>query len=435
MGPPNMLYLTLLSTRAVNIASGLLCLLIVASCYDSFAAGRIYTFISLVGAAALFELGLSTLVLQRASQVTREKSMNPLDPEQSHELITPFIGHYLVLICVQALLLLSVLLPVGLWVIVGVFNEPIAGQGVFAWLGACLVMALGLPTALVLSSLEGLGQLTVVAKIRAAQALTSMLALNLPLFFGVGYPAVAIQLACAMAVGWLGLLVFNRPLMTLILKHVRLKFVSSRAKLDWPFQWRLSLSFLSGYFSNQAWVVAISLTGAVALAGNVAMSLQVLMAVVGFAMTPIAARFPTLSALARVDSIVEYHKLVLVLIRQSGLIFFVMLVALAVCFTLVDLWFPEIKLRLLPIGPLTLIMLCAPLVLSFSVLTLLNQSLGRDDLYLVSVFKIVAPLSVLAIFGNDISAWSFTLSFASIILMSVLAGLKIHSRSLVRYLS
>jgi hypothetical protein len=86
-------------------------------------------------------------------------------------------------------------------------------------------------------------------------------------------------------------------------------------------------------------------------------------------------------------------------------------------------------------GPLTVIMLCAPLVLSFSVLTLLNQSLGRDDLYLVSVFKIVAPLSVLAIFGNDISAWSFTLSFASIILMSVLAGLKIHSRSLVRYLS
>ena len=110
-----MLYVTLLSTRAINIASGLLCLTIVAGAYDSFSAGRIYTLLSLAGAATLFELGLSTLVLQRASQVTREESWNQVDPTQSHTLITPFLGHYLVLICVQALLLLVVLLPVGLW--------------------------------------------------------------------------------------------------------------------------------------------------------------------------------------------------------------------------------------------------------------------------------------------------------------------------------
>lgn len=429
-----MLYSILLSTRAINIASGLLCLLIVAGGYDGYAAGRIYTLISLAGAAVLFELGLSTLVLQRASQVTREKGWNPLNPEHSYELITSFIGHYLVLICAQALLLIAVLLPVGLWVIVVVFKEPLAGQGFFAWVGACLVMALGLPTALLLSTLEGLGQLVIVAKVRAAQALTSLFALNVPIFFGAGYSAVTIQLASALAVGWLVLWGLSGSFVNLIFKHVRLQFVSSRAKLDWPFQWRLSLSFLSGYFSNQAWVVAISLTGAVALAGNVAMTLQVLMAMVGFAMTPIAARFPTLSALAREDSSADYHKLTLALIRQSGLIFLVMLTALAVGFAFADFRFPEIKQRLLPTGPLIMVMLCAPLVLCLSVLTLLNQSLGRDDLYLVSIFKIVAPLSVLVIIGNDISAWSFTLSFVSIILMSVLAGLKIHSRSLARCL-
>ena len=430
-----MLYVILLSTRAINIASGLVCLLIVASGYDSFSAGRIYTLISLAGAAVLFELGLSTLVLQRASQVTREKSWNPLDLAHCHQLIAPFMGHYLVVICAQALLLLAVLLPIGLWVIVGVFKEPIAGQGFFAWIGACLVMALGLPTALILSTLEGLGQLAVVAKVRAAQALASLLALNLPIYLGVGYPAVAIQLAFALAVGWFALWVLSGSFVKLLFKHVRLQFVSSRAKIDWPFQWRLSLSFLSGYFSNQAWVVAISLTGAVALAGNVAMTLQVLMALVGFAMTPIAARFTTLSALARVDSSVDYHKLTLVLIRQSCLIFFVMLVALVVGYTFVDFWFPEIKLRLLPMGPLIMLTLCAPLVLSLGVLTLFNQSLGRDDLYLISVFKIAAPLSILAILENDISAWSFTLSFAGIILISLLVGLKIHNRSLMRYLS
>ncbi len=425
----------LLSTRAVNMGSGLLCLIIVAGSYDGFSAGRIYTIISLAGAAALFELGLSTLVLQRASQVTREKSWNPLDPAQSHELITPFIGHYLVLICFQALLLLTVLLPVGLWVIVVVFKEPVAGQGFFAWVGACMVMALGLPTALVLSILEGLGQLAIVAKVRAVQALTSLLALNLPLFLGFGYPAVAIQLSCALALGWFTLWALNGPFVKLILRHLSLQFVSARAKLDWPFQWRLSLSFLSGYFSNQAWVVAISLTGAVALAGNVAMTLQVLMSMVGFAMTPIAARLATLSALARKDSRVEYHKLTSVLIRQSGLIFLVMLAAVAVGFACANYWAAEIRSRLLPTGPLIVILLLAPLVLCLGALTLLNQSLGRDDLYIVSVFRICAPLVVISMLGGDFSAWSFTLSFTAIVLLSVLVGLKIHSRSLLHHLS
>lgn len=430
-----MLYGTLLLTRVINIASGLLCLIIVAGAYDSLAAGRIYTLISLAGAATLFELGLSMLVLQRASQVTRESSWNPLDPAQSHELITPFMGHYLVLICGQALLLLAVLLPVGLWVIVGVFKEPFVSLGVFAWLGACFVMALGLPTALVLSALEGLGQLVVVAKVRAGQALASLLALNLPLFLGVGYPAVAIQLACALAVGWLALWAFNGPLVKWILQHVRLQFVSARAKLDWPFQWRLSLSFLSGYFSNQAWVVAISLTGAVALAGHVAMTLQVLTAVVGFAMTPIAARLATLSAIARPESSDDYYKLSIVLIRQTGLIFLIMLATLGAGYGLVDFWIPEVKTRLLPTGPLIVILVSAPFVLCLAALTLLNQSLGRDDLYVVSVFRIVAPMLALAILGDDLAALSFSFSFAAIVLMSVIAGLKIHSLSLVRRLS
>jgi hypothetical protein len=283
--------------------------------------------------------------------------------------------------------------------------------------------------------MEGLGQLAVVAKVRAVQALASMLALNLPLFWGVGYPAIAIQLTCALAVGWLSLWALNGPFIKSILRHVSLQLVGSRFKLDWTFQWRLSLSFLSGYFSNQAWVVGISLTGAVALAGHVAMTMQVLTAIVGFAITPIAARLATLSALARPDSSENYHKLALVLIRQSGLIFMIMLAALAVGFASADFFNPGIKSRLLPSGPLIVILLCAPLMLCLAALTLLNQSLGRDDLYFVSVFRIMAPLSALAIIGDKLGPWSFSLSFAAIVLMSVLVGLKIHSRSLVRHLS
>jgi Na+/melibiose symporter-like transporter len=132
---------------------------------------------------------------------------------------------------------------------------------------------------------------------------------------------------------------------------------------------------------------------------------------------------------------VEYHKLTSVLIRQSGLIFLIMLVAVVVGFACVNYWAPEIKSRLLPAGPLVVILVLAPLLLCLGALTLLNQSLGRDDLYIVSIFRIFAPLVVMSIWGGSISAWSFTLSFTAIVLFSVLVGFKIHSRSLLHHLS
>ncbi len=410
-------------------------MVIVAAIYNSVEAGRIYTVLSLVGAATLFELGLSTLVLQRASQLTRDQSWDSLEPVNNHVLITPTFGHYLVLIGVQACLLLVVLLPIGLWVILGVFKEPLGGAGVSAWVLACVVMALGLLTALFLNTLEGLGQLEAVAKVRAVQSVASLLGLTLSLLCGVGYPSVTIQLTCSLIAGWVVIWAVHARFVKMLIRNVQMRLLPGRAALDWPLQWRLSLSFLSGYFSNQAWVVAITLTGAVALAGHVAMTLQVLTAAVGFALTPIAARLPTLSALAHWDGRREYLLLAARLSRHAALIFVIVAIMVLGGYFLSQLFMPGLQSRMLPSGPLICIAASAPLVLCLAVITIFNQSLGRDDLYVVSLFRIAAPVTLLMFIGRDLGAWSFSLSFTSIVLLSTLMGLAIHRRSLSRILS
>lgn len=430
-----MFYLTLIFTRLINVAGGLIGLLIISALYNSLEAGRIYTVLSLVGAATLFELGLSTLVLQRASKLTRDQSWVSIDPVNNHGLIAPTFGHYLVLISIQACLLFVVLLAIGLWVILGVFKEPLGGVGGWSWAIACLAMALGLPTALLLNTLDGIGQLKVVAKIRAIQSIASLSGLSLSLFCGLGYPSVTIQLVCALMAGWVAIWAVHARFVKLLFRNVQMRLLAGRVALDWPLQWRLSLSFLSGYFSNQAWVVAITLTGAVALAGHVAMTLQVLTAAVGFSLTPIAARLPTLSALAHRDSRLEYLQLAARLRRHAALIFAVVAIFALAGYFLSRLFMPVLQSRVLPSGPLFFIVVSAPLVLCLAATTIFNQSLGRDDLYVVSLFRIAAPISLLMFIGHDLGAWSFSLSFISIVLLSTLMGLAIHRRSLSRILS
>lgn len=424
-----MLYVNLIAARLINAGGGLLCLIIVAATYESVEIGRIYTVLSLAGAATLFELGLSALVLQRYSQLTRDRNWDSDSPLNNNDLIVPIFGHYLTLVAVQVCLLLIVLLPIGLWVILGVFKEPIGG-GLGAWIFACLVMTLGLPTALLLNTLEGLGEIDAVAKVRVVQSLASLIGLSLSLLGGIGYPSVAIQLACALIAGWVAIWVVHARFVRILFREVQMNLLPGRIALDWPLQWRLILSFLSGYFSNQAWVVAITLTGAVVLAGHVAMTLQVLTAVVGFALTPIAAKFATLSALSHQGGYKSYTLLAARQRNHTAVIFLIVLGGVVASYFLSRAHLPQIQGKLLAPGPLSIIATSAPLVLFLAATTIFNQSLGRDDLYVVSIFKIVAPIAVTIFFGHHLGEWLFSFFYMAIALISLSVGFVTHRKSL-----
>jgi hypothetical protein len=89
----------------------------------------------------------------------------------------------------------------------------------------------------------------------------------------------------------------------------------------------------------------------------------------------------------------------------------------------------DFQTKLLPLESLFMLGLSAPLILILGALTILNQSCGRDDLYLVSILRIAFPLICIFFFGKNISAWSFTVSYICIAVLALLLGVAIHRRS------
>lgn len=411
------------------MASGLLCLLIVASSYSPDDAGKVYTILSIAGFAMFFELGLPTLVLQRMSLLTRSPQWNALDLVVNAPLISPVFNHYLSLVVIQAFLLLALLLPAGIYVIFNIFDASILDFGSLSWVLACLAMIFTLPAALFLNSLEGLGFINVVAKIRVMQSIVSAISLNLSLFLNFSYPSIAIQLVCGMLAIWTAIFFFEFKFAKSLFFLIQVKLIPERISLDWVLQWRLILSFVSGYFSNQAWVVMIALSGAVVMAGKVGITLQALTALVAFSLTPFSAKFPLLCASAHIERLGEYLKLAKNLMKHSAIIFFVITSACLAIYFIGEHTAISLNAKFLSFGPLMIIGLSSPFILILSGMTILNQSLGRDDLYIISIIKILVSIIFILIFWDKITEWSFAVCYACIAITVLLLGVMIHRRS------
>ena len=413
----------------MNMAGGILCLLIVASTYNPSDGGRVYTMLSLAGSVMFFELGLPTLVVQRMSLLTRDERWNSRDLAPNTVLIAPLFNHYLSLVLVQCFMLLICLLPAGLWIILKVFGEDFMSYGSWSWIFSCLAIVIGLPAALLLNSLEGLGFIKVVAKVRLVQALVGLASLNLALYFGDGYKSIAIQLICSSIAVWSAILFFEIKFTKSLYSMISLRLIPGRVMLDWRLQWRLILRFLSGYFSNQAWVVMIAVTGAVVLAGQVGMTLQAMTALVAFSLTPLAAKFSLLSSLAHKDKHQDYIELIKHLCWHSIIVFVVISLVCILLYFFGNNDFINFQTKFLQFWPLFLMGLCAPLIFIYNAITILNQSLGRDDLYVVSILRITTPLICIFIFREKISEWSFAISYGCIAIASILLGITIYRRS------
>ena len=429
-GSSDLFYLHLYGVRLVNAMGGLLSLALVAALLDGLSAGYFYFAISLISLNALFELGLSTLIVQRASVITRHASWSSTELDLNYAIIRPAFQHYFALLALQAIVMVACLYPAGVWLLGGSMSTQAMGSLAWVWLATCLIMGINVLLAFSLNFLDGLGQIKDVARIRLVQAISSQVALNVGLLCGLGYASLTLQLIVTVLVG-IGLLrgrhgMFLRGLLV----GARLRPNLHLIRTDWQLQWRLTLSFLSGYFSNQAWVVAISLAGNVALAGRAGMALQLVTAGVGFAMTPIGGKMSIICALAHRAASAEYFALVGTQLRHALIVLLSIAIAsVAGYLASVALALPLLG-KLISPGALLWMFLAAPFVFFHSALTLLNQSLGRDDLYVVSVFKIACLPIALMLLGARPDEQTFAMVFALVAIASAALAFALHQVSL-----
>jgi O-antigen/teichoic acid export membrane protein len=237
--------------RFWSSAAGLVTVALIAHFLSPSEQGYYYTFGSLVALQIVFELGFSFVILQLASHERAELSISP-DYEISgnpiaHARLASIIQKSVRWYSVAAALMAATVLPAGFYFF---STHQHAGQTVswqLPWFLVALTATLNFQIDPILSFLEGCGYVPEVARLRFMQSATGSLLAWIVLISGHGLFAPSMMLV-GMAAASLVWLTSKQKLLLGLLKH---QTGTHRIRWNhevWPFQWRIALSWLSGYF-------------------------------------------------------------------------------------------------------------------------------------------------------------------------------------------
>lgn len=280
------------AARVWTVFAGPLTLVLIASHLTPDEQGFYYAFSSIVGLQVFFDLGLAFVIQQFASH---EKAFLHWQPdgtiggsESEKRRLAALLQKALQWYGVASALMMAVLLIGASWFFarkpttVGQWREP--------WMVLAVLAGAALFLSPLLALLGGCGRFADVARIRAAQAVLSNVAAWLTLLAGGRLWASPVASAAVLLTGaiWLALAfrVFFRDLL-----RTPAGDLSWREEV-WPFQWRIALSWISGYFVFQLFTPVLFATRGPAAAGRMGMSVTAVLALITISTSWLTAKVP-----------------------------------------------------------------------------------------------------------------------------------------------
>lgn len=288
--------------RVWTSGSGLVTVALIARFLSPAQQGYYYTFSSLIALQMVFELGFSQVVMQLASHERAHLSIGQngtvTGEEASRDRLASILQIAMRWYSLGALLFGLVLIPAGLY-----FFSTHQHPGEFVawktpWLAAGTASVLAFQIDPIYSFLEGCGFVSDVAHVRWIQAIvgsglgwTSLIANH-----GLYAPAAIISGQVLVAGIWL---YGRRRLLVNLFTHRSSQGRVSWRDEIWPFQWRIAVSWISGYFIYQTFNPFLFAYRGPVAAGQMGMSLSFANALMTVAMAWVstkAAPFGTLIA-------------------------------------------------------------------------------------------------------------------------------------------
>lgn len=255
--------------------------------------GYYYTFGSLIALQIVFELGFSFVILQMASHERAHLTLHP-DGSVSGD----SIAHARLASVLQktvrwystAAVLLAVFLLVAGSHFFSTHRQPgVAVDWRASWFAAAIAASITFQIDPILSFMEGCGFVANIARLRLFQAMVgSTLAwCSLILHHGLLAPAMVITGNAVVGLVWL---CSHRKLLTGLLRFAPGEHRIHWMREVWPFQWRIAISWLCGYFIYQLFnPVLFAYEGAV-VAGQMGMSLTLANALKNISMSWISTK-------------------------------------------------------------------------------------------------------------------------------------------------
>ena len=274
--------------RTWTSGSGLITVFLIARFLSPAEQGYYYTYASLIALQMVFELGFSQVVIQHASHERAHLSIGPkgtvTGDETAHARLASLLQLSVRWYAAGALFLALALIPAGLHF----FSSHQHLGDIVAWRTPWIAAATTAVFAFQLDPLysffEGCGFVSNIAHMRWMQAIVGSLLAWTALVTRHGLYAPAAVIAGQVVVGAVWLFLRRDLIVHLLTYNTGNRHMSWRDEI-WPFQWRVAISWISGYFVYQTFnPFLFAFRGPVA-AGKMGMSLSFANAVMVIAMS------------------------------------------------------------------------------------------------------------------------------------------------------
>jgi O-antigen/teichoic acid export membrane protein len=309
--------------RLWSMCAGLVTAFLIASFFSSEIQGYYYTFLSVLALQVFAELGLATVITSYASHewasLTRDANGRVTGDKDALSRLSSLTRFALKWYLVVGLVAMVSLLTWGLFF----FDRPAAGQVILwrgPWLALCIITGINLWLMPIWALLEGCNQVNSVYRFRLIQAVVSSSAGWCGIYFGCGLWVTAIIGAGNLLVTIVALSVHYRSFLLSLFESNpgRLTFSWTRDIL--PMQWRVSVSWLSGYFSFSLFTPILFYYHGSVAAGKMGMTWAFIAALTSMCSSWTTPYAPMFGMLAAQRKYVEMDRLLLRLIAIVSVI-------------------------------------------------------------------------------------------------------------------
>lgn len=340
--------------RVWNIFIGLGLMVVIPIKMTAVDQGFYYTIMSLASVQIFFELGFNYVISQLVAHEAPYIDSNSDSAARVRSIVSLSRKWY----AVSSVLFFVIGGVVGVWVLKISLNDyRILGT----WSAVLLFTSVNLYVSPKLAIIEGLGHVNLIAELRLKQSFFGYLSLVAFLFFGFGLPAMV---CISFAAAFIGLLWcrgneylhrFSSPADT---------SVANASHVDWkkdvfPFQWRIAVSWISGYFIFQAMSPIVFYHQGAESAGKLGLSLSVFNAITTLSMSWIYAKAPAFGSLISQHKHYESQKIFKVAAISSTICNMFLCCFFILSVYVIGFVYPQLIERILSFDCLVLLVICS----------------------------------------------------------------------------
>ncbi len=406
--------------RAWQAFAGVLTIFFLSKYLTLVEQGWYFSFISFSAFYALFDLGLSSLLVPISAHIFAHGSKidpSALKEENCSEFLS-FFGQSSRLYLRLGILFFFLITPLGIFFFAPNFHHIYFYTWVFPWVvltGSVSINLISLPF---FSVLEGVGLVEEVYLVRFLQGCAGSIALWLSLSFGYGLWSIVSAPLTSIVVFVIWVFIRHSYLLRYSWKNNILHF-------DWskevsPLRWRVGLNFMSGFLLTQIYTPIIFRFHGAEAAGQMGLSLTIANMLGLLSQSWMAYKVPVMAKAAKkrdwvsLDSIFKKEFLLSIFFYIFGVtgIF-------ALYYILIDTVYINRVLQFWSFGGLMIVVLINHIIGS---LTTQLRSYKKEPLFWVSVLGafLTVPVAIISAMNYSVSGVVFSILFVQIIVTTPL---------------